>query len=58
MRDCKNVLDMGFKTHVDHDHTTNKIRGLLCSLCNPALGSFRDSIDILKEAIYYLEGSK
>jgi len=41
--------------HVDHCHTTGKVRGLLCSRCNTALGSFKDSIDTLKRAIKYLE---
>jgi hypothetical protein len=41
--------------HVDHDHNTNKIRGLLCVKCNPALGGFKDSIDILLKAARYLE---
>ncbi len=40
---------------VDHDHKTNGIRGLLCLNCNTALGSFRDSIRLLKRAIGYLE---
>lgn len=40
---------------VDHCHTTNKIRGLLCNSCNRALGKFRDSIDLLKNAQLYLE---
>ena len=40
---------------VDHDHTTNEIRGLLCRLCNTALGSFRDSPAVLRKAISYLE---
>ena len=41
--------------YVDHDHSTGKIRGLLCNPCNIALGMFRDSIDTLKKAISYLE---
>jgi len=41
---------------IDHDHQTNKIRGLLCNKCNKALGLFGDNVSILKEAIKYLEG--
>jgi hypothetical protein len=40
---------------VDHCHTTGKIRGLLCSKCNPALGAFNDNIEILNSAIKYLK---
>ena len=40
--------------HIDHNHTTNKVRGLLCNLCNQALGRFRDNQNILKSAIEYL----
>jgi hypothetical protein len=43
---------------VDHCHETNKIRGLLCHACNTALGKFRDSKDILNNAIGYLEKYK
>jgi hypothetical protein len=40
--------------HVDHDHKTGKIRGLLCSNCNAMLGYSKDSIDIHLNAIKYL----
>ena len=40
---------------VDHDHKTQKIRGLLCSCCNTGLGLFFDDVLNLKRAIDYLE---
>jgi hypothetical protein len=40
---------------VDHDHETNKIRGLLCSRCNTGLGLFFDNISNLENAILYLK---
>lgn len=43
------------KLCVDHNHINNKLRGMLCKSCNMALGLFTDNIDILKNAINYLE---
>lgn len=43
---------------VDHDHKNGKIRGLLCVKCNSALGKFEDDIELLKEAIKYLDKNK
>lgn len=43
---------------IDHCHETGKIRALLCHSCNVALGSFKDDIQLLKNAISYLERHK
>ena len=41
--------------HVDHNHSTGEIRGLLCNNCNRALGLFKDSKESLLRAIKYLD---
>lgn len=40
--------------HVDHCHSSGKIRGLLCTNCNTILGKCHDNPDVLKNAINYL----
>jgi len=41
--------------HVDHDHSTGKVRGILCHSCNTALGNFKDDPEILRKALEYLK---
>jgi ubiquitin len=41
--------------HVDHDHDTQEVRGLLCRTCNIGLGHFQDSPSLLERAVRYLE---
>lgn len=43
--------------HIDHCHTTGKVRGLLCHNCNLMLGHARDNVDVLKAAIDYLNAA-
>lgn len=39
---------------IDHDHSTNKVRGILCHQCNSMLGYARDNIAILRAGAEYL----
>lgn len=41
--------------HLDHDHKTGAVRGLLCPACNHGLGRFRDNRALLERAISYLK---
>lgn len=42
--------------HVDHCHETGRVRGLLCSKCNTAIGLFGEDIALMERAALYLEG--
>ena len=41
-------------SHVDHDHTTGRIRGVLCVPCNNGIGLFRDRPELLHRAAEYV----
>lgn len=41
--------------HVDHDHKTGKIRGLLCSECNNSLGMLHEDPERIKALLKYVE---
>jgi hypothetical protein len=47
---CKKVEP----NHVDHDHETGEVRGLLCSSCNQALGNLRDDLQVMDSLAAYL----
>ena len=43
--------------HVDHDHRTSLVRGLLCMRCNVAIGALRDDVDLIDKAALYVRKS-
>lgn len=43
---------------VDHCHKTNTVRGILCDLCNTAIGKFHDDVSKLESAIRYLKNDR
>lgn len=49
---CKRNYD---KLQVDHNHTTKKVRGLLCFKCNSAIGNFDEDTVRLINAVHYLK---
>lgn len=57
-RICQKTITFGGRAgaKVDHCHSTGKVRGILCSICNTALGSFKDNTEALARAIKYLRG--
>ena len=54
---CQDDKPLGGKNglYIDHDHITNKVRGLLCPSCNSAIGKLKERKDILLRAIEYLK---
>lgn len=50
---CFASLDDGY--HIDHCHSSDKVRGLLCMSCNVGLGHFQDDPHLMRLAANYLE---
>ena len=41
--------------HIDHDHATGKVRGILCKRCNTLCGYIEKDVDALINALRYLD---
>jgi hypothetical protein len=51
---CGDPPNVRISLHVDHDHGTGEIRGLLCVRCNNGIGLLRESPDVMGRAIRYV----
>ena len=52
---CGKLFLSEYDTYIDHDHKTEKVRGLLCNNCNTGIGFLGDDIKGVKAALNYLE---
>ena len=53
----KPLESLSRRANVDHDHKTNRVRGILCTGCNTGLGHLGDDIKGLQKALYYLQNT-
>jgi|ERR1035437_8558034 hypothetical protein len=54
---CACCEDQLLRPHVDHDHETKRVRGLLCNWCNLMVGHAREDPGRLAAGIRYLLGT-
>ena len=52
---CRTDEPGGKGWHVDHNHKTGAVRGILCSGCNTGIGLLRDDPALLRDAAAYIE---
>jgi len=49
------AAERSLPAHVDHDHETGAVLALLCFNCNGGLGQFRDDLELMHAAAYYVQ---
>jgi len=51
---CGNKFKSKRDKHIDHNHNTGKVRGVLCNRCNTMLGYFENNLHLVDNIITYL----
>lgn len=49
------ICNKKIKLHIDHNHKTGEVRGLLCPKCNQGIGLFEENINYLLKAVLYIK---
>ena len=49
---CEVNIESGY--HIDHCHSTGKVRGLLCQKCNQAIGLLKENKNLFERASKYI----
>jgi hypothetical protein len=52
---CQEPEKQSRRLAVDHDHSTGKVRSLLCQSCNTAIGKLKDDPELIRRAAEYVE---
>lgn len=52
---CAKQFSEKVKMNIDHCHTTGKVRSLLCSRCNTAIGLVFENVEIMNSMINYIK---
>lgn len=52
---CDSMFSNRWEMHIDHCHKTGRIRGLLCSCCNQAIGLLKENIKLFRKAAEYID---
>ena len=55
---CEICSDKKDLLHVDHNHVSGKVRGLLCMRCNLLLGKLEENTELIPKLFNYLEKHK
>jgi hypothetical protein len=51
---CKGPNPKATNWHVDHDHVSGQVRGLLCFACNTGIGQLQDDPNVISAALSYV----